>query len=47
MGSWWRINRHFVSDLRKQLLGWRKLKKESMFSYISNAAGALERAGEA
>ncbi|MBN1865834.1 hypothetical protein JW916_00950 [Candidatus Sumerlaeota bacterium] len=32
--SWWKLNRVFIGDLRKQLLGWRKLQAESAMRYI-------------
>ncbi len=32
--SWWKLNRVFLGDVRKQLLGWRKLKRERIFEYI-------------
>lgn len=42
-GGWWRLNRFFVGTLRKQLLGWRKLKKETIISYITGAKEAIAR----
>lgn len=42
--GWWRLNRFFVGTLRKQLLGWRKLKKDSIIGYINCAKAAMDRA---
>jgi len=33
--SWWKLNRVFLADLRKQLLGWRKLKTQRILEYIA------------
>ncbi len=33
--SWWRLNRVFIGDLRKQLLGWRNVSSERMLKYVS------------
>lgn len=41
--SWWNLNRVFIGDLRKQLLGWRKLNTESALRYISEATEMLGR----
>ena len=38
VSSWWKLNRVLLGDLRKQLLGWRKLKIERMLEYITRAA---------
>ena len=35
------MNRVLLSDLRKQLLGWRKLKLERMLEYIAEAKEKL------
>ncbi len=42
--SWRKLNRVLLADLRRQLLGWRKLKLERMLEYI---AQAKERLGSA
>jgi len=34
---WWRLNKPFFFDLRRQLLGWRKLSDERVAQYVSNA----------
>ena len=34
MNSWWKQNRIFLRDLRKQLLGWRKVPTERILRYI-------------
>lgn len=36
--TWWRLNRTFLDELRRQLLGWRKVKPERMMAYIRQAA---------
>jgi len=41
VSSWWNLNRVFLADLRKQLLGWRKLKLERMLEYIASSAEML------
>ena len=39
--SWWKLNRVFLADLRRQLLGWRNLRAERMLGYIAEASGAF------
>ncbi|MFU8781124.1 MAG: FtsX-like permease family protein, partial [Kiritimatiellia bacterium] len=34
---WWRLNRPFFFDLRRQLLGWRKLSPERLLAYVKSA----------
>ncbi len=34
MNTWWKQNRTFLGDLRKQLLGWRKVTPERILEYI-------------
>ncbi len=34
---WWRLNRPFFFDLRRQLLGWRKLSPERLLQYVKAA----------
>ena len=36
--SWWGLNRVFLGELRRQLLGWRQLKTERILAYIARAA---------
>ena len=36
---WWRLNRSFFFDLRRQLLGWRKLSPERLLQYVKAAEG--------
>jgi len=36
--NWYKLNRVFLGDLRRQLLGWRKLKPERILAYIAQAA---------
>ncbi|MFH1732770.1 MAG: FtsX-like permease family protein [Planctomycetota bacterium] len=38
VSSWWKLNRVLLGDLRRQLLGWRKLKIDRMLEYITRAA---------
>ncbi|NOY83037.1 MAG: hypothetical protein GXP31_18720 [Kiritimatiellaeota bacterium] len=40
-GSWHKLNRVFLGDLRRQLLGWRKLKPERILAYIAESRGRL------
>lgn len=35
-GSWWKLNRVFLGELRKQMLGWRKLKTQRVLEHIDN-----------
>jgi len=39
--SWWKLNRVFLADLRRQLLGWRNLRAERMLEYIAEAGSDL------
>jgi len=39
--NWWKLNRVFLGDLRKQLLGWRNVKTERVLQYIADAQGML------
>jgi hypothetical protein len=36
--SWWNLNRVFLGDLRRQLLGWRNLRLDRILDYIRRAA---------
>jgi hypothetical protein len=42
--SWWRLNRVFIGELRRQLLGWRNVTPERMLKYISE--GRALKAGK-
>jgi len=42
--SWWKLNRVLLADIRRQLLGWRKLKIDRMLEYITRAAERPELA---
>jgi hypothetical protein len=33
-GSWWRMNRTFLTELRKQFLQWRSLSPQRMLEYV-------------
>jgi hypothetical protein len=33
-GSWWRMNRTFLTELRKQFLQWRSLTPQRMLEYV-------------
>lgn len=35
--TWWRLNKVFLGDVRRQLLGWRNIKPERMVQYIMEA----------
>lgn len=35
--TWWRLNHTFLGDVRRQLLGWRKVKAEAIMAYIKKA----------
>jgi hypothetical protein len=45
--SWRGLNRTFLGDLRKQLLGWRKLKPRRVLDYIEQGRRELEISGDA
>jgi hypothetical protein len=45
VSSWWKLNRVFLGDLRRQLLGWRKLKLERVLQYIADSSEILSQAG--
>lgn len=46
VGSWYKLNRQFLGDLRKQLLGWRNLETERILQYIDQAAEMMENTRE-
>jgi hypothetical protein len=39
--SWWRLNRVFLGELRRQLLGWRKIKPEQTLAYMARGEAAV------
>lgn len=41
--NWIKLNKTFMGDLRRQLLGWRSLKVERVLGYIEQADTMLER----
>ena len=48
--TWWRLNRPFFFEMRRQLLGWRKLSPERALKYIEgmpDGTGATGPAGAA
>lgn len=50
VSTWHKLNKVFLGDLRRQLLGWRKLKLQRMIRYIGQAGmlkAAAQAAGEA
>ena len=38
--TWWRLNKPFFTDLRRQLLGWRKLGAQRILKYMEHAEAA-------
>lgn len=44
MNTWWKQNRTFLGDLRKQLLGWRKVTPERILEYIDEFDAKLKHA---
>ncbi len=36
-GSWWRMNRSFLTELRKQFLQWRSLSPQRMLEYVEES----------
>ena len=42
--NWHSLNRTFLGDLRRQLLGWRKLKTDRVLRYIRQGAEMMARA---
>ncbi len=44
---WWRLNRPFFFELRRQLLGWRKVSPERMAEYIEQMQGVVGVPSEA
>jgi hypothetical protein len=43
VNTWKKLNRPFLGDLRKQLLGWRKLPSERIVRYINEGAERLNQ----
>jgi len=41
---WWRLNKAFFGDLRRQMLGWRKLSAERIESYVQGPHSETEDA---
>ena len=41
--NWRNLNKTFLGDLRRQLLGWRNLKKERILRYLESAHALLDR----
>ena len=37
--TWWRLNKPFFADLRRQLLGWRKLSPDRIAEYVKRGRG--------
>ncbi|MFO7900477.1 MAG: ABC transporter permease [Planctomycetota bacterium] len=46
INSWRKLNRVLLGEVRRQLLGWRKLKAERMLEYIAGAKERLSDTGE-
>ncbi len=40
---WWRLNKPFFSELRRQLLGWRKLSPERILAYVKEAEAGVAK----
>jgi hypothetical protein len=45
-GSWYRMNRSFLTELRKQFLQWRSLTPERMRQYVEESKALFARATE-
>jgi hypothetical protein len=43
---WWRLNKPFFMDLRRQLLGWRKLSSERIQKYLAQAESQMQGLSE-
>ena len=39
--TWWRLNKNFLADLRRQLLGWRRVPAERVMEYIRDAESRI------
>jgi hypothetical protein len=42
-GSWWRMNRSFLTELRKQFLQWRSLTPQRMKDYVEQSRAMFEK----
>lgn len=42
-GSWWRMNRSFLTELRKQFLQWRSLSPQRMKDYVEQSRAMFAR----
>jgi hypothetical protein len=45
-GSWYRMNRSFLTELRKQFLQWRSLSPERMRDYIKESKSLFQQVPE-
>lgn len=45
-GSWYRMNRTFLTELRKQFLQWRSLSKERMLQYVEESRKLFSKVPE-
>ena len=45
-GSWWRMNRTFLTELRKEFLQWRSLSPQRMREYVEESHRLFETAPE-
>jgi hypothetical protein len=44
---WWRLNKPFFYELRRQLLGWRKVTPERVQEYVDRMSNVATTASEA
>jgi hypothetical protein len=42
VGAWHRLNRVFLGDLRRQLLGWRRLEPERILAFLAQGRESLD-----
>ena len=42
--TWWKLNRVFLGDLRRQLLGWRKVRPQRILEYIESGSELIAAA---
>ncbi|HEY0009560.1 MAG TPA: ABC transporter permease [Tepidisphaeraceae bacterium] len=45
-GSWWRMNRSFLTELRKQFLQWRSLSPQRMKEYVDQSRNLFQQVPE-
>ena len=45
-GSWWRMNRTFLTEVRKEFLQWRSLTPQRMREYVSQSRKLFEKEPE-